>query len=234
MEPDVALKLVELNHSFYSRFASDFADSRRQPAEGFHDLLPLVTNSPGCRVLDVGCGDGRFGRFLRVNGVAASYAGVDYSSELLALAEAGLGEFHARDISRADCLDGLGRFDVIVCLATLQHIPSHHARVRLLGEMRAHLRDGGRIALSAWQFLNNERQRRKLRSWQELGLEDNQVEEGDFLLSWQRGGYGLRYVAYLDEQAIWQLAAEAGLAVCETFLRDGREGDLNLYAILAG
>ena len=41
-------------------------------------------------------------------------------------------------------------------------------------------------------------------------------------------------LAYLDEAATGELAAAAGLTILDHFLSDGREGDLNLYTIMAG
>ena len=60
------------------------------------------------------------------------------------------------------------------------------------------------------------------------------MEPGDFLLSWQRGGSGLRYVALIDEEATRRLATAAGLRIVDQYRRDGHEGDLNLYTVLAG
>ena len=54
-----------------------------------------------------------------------------------------------------------------------------------------------------------------------------------YLLSWHRGGYGLRYVALLDEAETQRLADAAGLRVVAQFYSDGREGNLNLYTLLA-
>ena len=90
------------------------------------------------------------------------------------------------------------------------------------------------VALANWQFAASERQRRKIRPWAEAQIDAADLEAGDYLLSWQRGGSGLRYVALLDEGETQRLAGAAGLRVVEQFHSDGREGDLNLYTILAG
>ncbi len=235
MDEAVARRLVALNEAFYERFAEPFAASRATPPPGFARLLAHLPAAPSC-VLDVGCGDGRFGRFLRARDPAidptTGYTGVDFSAPLLAAGEAP-GHLLRRDLSRPGALDGLGSFDWVVCLSTLQHIPGRDHRARLLREMRDCLRPGGRLALANWQFLDSPRQRRKLRPWAEVGLAAADVEPGDYLLAWQRGGYGLRYVALLDAAATAALAEAAGLAVLAQFRSDGREGDLNLYTILA-
>lgn len=265
MTPKIVAYLVALNQAFYEQFGSSFSDSRSRPQPGFAQLLqhlpPNTTN-----VLDVGCGDGRFGRFLqreirewrlenetrRVGDweikptqspslivshspIGLRYTGVDFSERLLAIArEAGPGEFFQRDLVQPSCLTGLGEFDVVACLAALHHIPGYANRLRLLREMAEHLRPGGRLFLATWQFLTNERQRRKLRDWSLVGLDAADVEPGDYLLSWEREGQGLRYVAMIDEAAVAQMATEAGLTMERQFYSDGREGNLSLYTILRG
>lgn len=232
MRNEVVERLLALNQAFYDEFAAEFTESRRRPPPGFARLLPELPR-PCRRLLDVGCGDGRLGRFLQAEGAIESYVGVDFSAELLAEAQLSTaGAFRRRDLSRPGCLDRLGRFEAIACLAALQHIPGRANRLRLLAEMCDHLAPDGRLLLSTWQFLDSPRQRRKLLSWAELGLTPSDVEENDYLLSWRRGGYGRRYVCLIDAAETAALAAETGLTIVGQFRSDGKEGDLSLYSIL--
>jgi len=238
MEDEVRQTLIKLNREFYDQFARPFAESRAQPQPGFFRLLEHIRPEYE-RLLDVGCGEGRFGRFLLTNVPAMKYTGVDFTEKLLQYARAGhavssglQGTFLARDLSEPECLEGLGKFEVIACLATLQHIPGKRLRSQLLAEMGAHLAENGRILLSNWQFLSSDRQKRKIMDWSEAGLSREDVEADDYLLSWQRDGLGFRYVAQLDEVTIEDLASAAGLRIIDQFRSDGREGDLNLYTIL--
>ncbi len=231
MRDEIVNRLLAVNQAFYSRFAAPFAHSRCSPQPGFGNLLdhpPLNYE----RVLDVGCGNGRFGQFLRMRLPAFDYIGIDFTADLLALAAEHVeGTFYERDISRADFLDNLGDFDLIVCLATMQHVPGRSNRLRLLREFRRHLTLDGRVFLANWQFMSSARQRRKIRKWGEIGLSEADVEKGDFLLSWQREGSGLRYVCSIDVDETAVLVEQAGLAIESQFLSDGREGNLNLYTI---
>lgn len=233
MEEAVARKLVALNSDFYKTLAEPFSESRSSIPPGYHKVLDFLPRRP-LTVLDIGCGNGRFGRFLVEEGLLAAYIGVDSSMALLKLTQEPWSRLIERDLSRANCLDGLGEFELIVCLATLQHIPGRLNRERLLGEMAGHLAIGGRIVMSNWQFLDNARQRRKIRPWTDVGLELTEVEHNDYLLSWDRGGTGLRYVAFLDEEMTTIMASQAKLRVVESFRSDGKESNLNLYTIMAG
>jgi tRNA (uracil-5-)-methyltransferase TRM9 len=234
MDDRVARILVELNHAFYDRFAFEFSETRTNPQPGFQRLITLISEYQSPQVLDVGCGNGRFGLFLAASGIQAHYVGVDFSEGLAATTHPFPGILTARDLSVAGCLEGLALFDIIVCLSTLQHIPSHENRLRLMVEMREQLKEDGRLVIANWQFMSSERQKQKIVPWEVIGLSADQVEPNDYLLTWQRGGTGLRYVANLNLEYIQEIASKAGFSVVETYYSDGREGNLNLYTIMAG
>lgn len=234
MDEETVRKIVELNRQFYEEFASSFAESRLSPQPGYERLLDLFSRTARSKVLDVGCGHGRIGRFLSARNIEIDYCGVDFSENLLSLGTDFPGTFVIRDLSRPGSLDGLGNFDIIFCLSTLQHIPGHQNRIRLVTNMKDHLQDGGKIVIGNWQFLDSPRQKKKIRPWESIGVRSEEVEMTDYLLSWDRDGHGLRYVAYLNDHTIAELAAQSGLFVVDQYRSDGREGNLNLYSILAG
>jgi SAM-dependent methyltransferase len=232
MDERTAQQLIELNRAFYAAFAEPFAETRTEPQPGFVRLATTLSSGV-IDLLDVGCGDGRFGRFLREAGHPIRYTGVDLTPGLLDRARSADDDvLLMRDLSRPGSLDGLGQFGCIACLSTLQHIPGHQRRLQLLRDMAAHLAPDGVLFLGNWQFLDSPRQRRKLRDWSLAGIDPRDVGREDHLLSWQRGGEGLRYVAHLDAQLTQRLISEAGLRLLDSFRSDGREGDLNLYSIV--
>lgn len=232
MDAEIAARLRALNRAFYEKLAAPFAQTRSRPQPGFSILLDHLPQ-PCPRLLDVGCGEGRFGRFLQGEAAVEQYVGVDFSPRLLAWAQREVqGKFLARDLTAPGCLKGVGEYPAMACLAVLQHIPGRENRVRLLREMADHLLPEGRLFLSTWQFLDSDRQRRKIAPWGAADLSPDEVEVNDYLLTWQRDGFGLRYVCYIDSVETEALAGAAGLVVAEQFRSDGREGDLNLYTIL--
>ena len=238
MDASTSETLLRLNRTFYDRFARQFAQSRAPDQPGWQRLLPFLPHSG--RLLDVGCGHGRLARLLDQQGRRVDYIGVDNSPQLLAIARADAAvlaiptTFVEADVTADGWLGRLpaGSFGAVVSLAVLHHIPGWQRRRDLLAQLAGLLTDEGTLMLSTWQFLNEARLRRKIVPWNAAGLTLDQVEAGDTLLDWQRGGAGLRYCHLVDEAELTALAGQAGLAVQTLFYDDGRSKNLNLFAVL--
>jgi SAM-dependent methyltransferase len=116
-------------------------------------LAPWLRVSPGCRVLDVGCGVGRWSRRLAAAGARVS--GIDLSPTMIAQAERRAAEegLAARCRFRVQDLTGLDageRFDLILSVTVLQHILDPRALRAAVQRMTAHLAPGGwLVALEA-------------------------------------------------------------------------------------
>lgn len=232
MNADTQKKLIALNQQFYEQFASEFSQTRQNNNDGFAAILEMLPTPPS-HLLDVGCGNGRFGQFVQQHQAVESYTGVDFSQGLLDIAATAVpGTYYSRNLLEPNCLDAIGEFDTAVCLAVLHHIPGRLNRIRLLREIGQHLRPGGLLFVSTWQFATNVRQQRKICDWSQIGLTVDDVEPGDYLLSWQRGGSAYRYACQINEIQMMALAVAADLTPLRQFRSDGREGDLSLYAVL--
>lgn len=232
MQPEVVQKLLDLNQTFYDSFASTFSRTRKPINPGFDELMTAVP-AGATSMLDVACGNGRFGEYYLQKGLIQTYTGVDFSVELLKIAqELTGGTVQQRDLTQPDALADLGQYDLVVCLAALHHIPGQETRRQLLCNMRDCLAENGRIFLSTWQFMDSERQQRKVRDWAEMGLSDADVDANDYLLTWQSGGFSYRYACMVDEAETAVLAEETGLNIIKQFREDGRERRLSLYTVL--
>lgn len=252
MREPVRQRLLELNRDFYAQVAEPFDATRQQATPGLAAILPYFEEKPKdlpgfgkagrsarLTVLDVGCGNGRFARLLDAQGIVCDYTGVDGSADLLQLAEASTGDlanvscnFVRGDLSNPAWAANLGdnRWNRLLCAATIQHLPGYDLRLRVTRDF-AQLCNGT-IVLSFWQFLSSERFRNRLIDWSSIGLATADVDGGDALLPWKQGVEAIRYVHQVDEDELQRLAGDAGLAIRHTFRADGKEGNLNLYAIL--
>jgi ubiquinone/menaquinone biosynthesis C-methylase UbiE len=106
--------------------------------------LAIATISPGARLLDVGCGTGRWIRRYRELGF--SPVGVDATFEMLRIARVR----DTRDpliLGLADCLPFAdSQFDGVSDITVVQHIP-YELQTKALREMVRVLRPGGRLIL---------------------------------------------------------------------------------------
>ena len=244
MDEPIRQRLLQLNRDFYLTVAAPFDETRQGWTLGKTRLLDILSGAESgspLRVADIGCGNGRFALMLESLGLPVGYIGVDGNEQLLersAEQTASLTNvactFVQADLARADWTASLpgASFDGVVCLATLQHMPGYELRARLVRDLAALLAPDGLLAISAWQFLESERFRRRLIDWSEVGLTAADVDPGDALLPWKQGAYAVRYVHQTDEIEMNRLVADAGLTVVDTFRADGKEGNLNLYSIL--
>ncbi|MGB1250580.1 MAG: class I SAM-dependent methyltransferase [Candidatus Promineifilaceae bacterium] len=234
MRAEIVQRLIEINHIFYRDFATEFSGSRYAAWDGFAPLAAHLPD-PCSRFLDVGCGEGRLGRYLLEADRVQEYIGVDFSEGLIAEARARAAKdtFFVRNLVAPDALAGFGRFQGIASIAVLHHIPGYENRLRLVREMAAHLEPDGRLIVSGFQFLNSERLRRKLLDWSVEGVDSAELEPKDYLMDWKRGGNGTRYLALIDHAEKEKLAHDAGLTIVDQYSMDGKEGNLNLYTVLA-
>lgn len=240
-------RLLALNREFYAAFAEHFAASRSVSDPALTSILPYLPSQ--ARILDVGCGNGRLALLLDEERPGSSYVGVDAIPELIEEARARARRlshtkavFRVVDITEKGWTEGVPQassstslntgFDCVVALAVLHHIPDFDLRAQVLRDVAGILMPEGYVVLSTWRFLAHERTRRKIVDWGTVGIEESELEPGDHLLDWRRGGWGLRYCHMIDEEEMEELATASGLVVREVFRGGGREGDLSLFAVL--
>ena len=236
MKSETAQKILTLNHQFYQSFAGEFSETRERLQPGVQKLLQ--TFPPGAKILDLGCGNGELARELTRSGFSGTYLGTDFSANLLEEAVRKLSDqeqvnFLELDLTEPEwnkILMGEG-FDLVLCFAALHHIPSHPIRLSVCHNIRRLIRTTGQLLISNWQFLKSERLRKRIIPWKEADLLPDDVDEGDFLLDWRRGGTGIRYVHHFSLEELTQLAAESGFNIIKSMDSDGKEGNLSVYQV---
>ncbi len=236
MDQKTVESLSAINRSFYERLAGPFSDSRAGPWQGWTRLLSHLGDSDPLSVLDLGCGNGRFARFLDEHlERPLSYLGIDQSAALIRCARDDLAGIAGVTVRQADLLDpeDLGCHDLIVAFGLMHHLPGFHSRRALMQRAAASLRPGGLLAVTFWQLAGKERFRRRIIPWREqAAIDESQLEEGDMLLRWTQGGEGVRYCHHTSPEEADGLAASTDLTIVDRYLADGKTRDLNLYLIL--
>jgi len=131
-------------HAFYEAFWADLPQDPEPWAWERRRALLLAEVRPGQRVLDLGCGAGRFLRALRDAG--ADPVGVELAQAALDRARANVPGADVRLLEPDGSLPlGHGEVDVVWCSEVLEHVAdTAHA----LLEARRVLRPGGRLLVT--------------------------------------------------------------------------------------
>jgi 2-polyprenyl-3-methyl-5-hydroxy-6-metoxy-1,4-benzoquinol methylase len=235
MNSVTAERLLNINREFYDRFGDSFSATRQRLQPGVKQILESIQKDDS--VLDLGCGNGHFLRELHDRGHAAPLLGVDFSLPLLRQADATPGvEWREADLTKLSVISeqlsvNSERWAVVTCFATLHHIPSEELRIDILRTVKTLLKPDGKFYLSNWQFLNSEKLKARIQPWSRVGLSDDDVDEGDYLLDWRSGGEGLRYAHQFSAEELLGLAEQVQMKVEAGFLSDGENGRLGLYQL---
>lgn len=240
MRDEISARLLRLNHQFYQNFAEHFAETRRRLQPGVIRILDNLP--PHVSVLDLGCGNGELARGLARRGHNGIYLGLDASGVLLSIAcqkcEHPRARFQQVNLADPAWIESLPApsqgeikrsYDRILSFAVLHHLPGRSLRLDLVGQVHDLMADDGQFILSNWNFMASPRLRGRIVPWEAIGLSQEEVEPGDYLLDWRRGGIGLRYVHHFNEEELLGLATEASFQVIETFYSDGEGRRLGLY-----
>ncbi len=229
-----AQRLLAINHEFYNRFGDQFSATRQRLQPGVKKILDSIQEDVS--VLDLGCGNGHFLREISKRGHKQPLLGVDFSLPLLRDAESAPGViFREVDLSQlsavSDQLSAPGSWDVITMFATLHHIPSTEMRLDILRTVKKLLKPAGKFILSNWQFLNSAKLKSRIQPWDRVGINENDLDQDDYLLDWRSGGEGLRYAHHFSAQELRGLAGQVEMRVTASFPSDGDGGNLGLYQV---
>lgn len=265
MDIETAQRLNEATSDFYAANARSFSSTRERPWEGWRRLLPHIENAVDAgfpprtaaseepfRVLDVGCGNMRFERFLAeaFPDRSFSFACIDNCPSL---AEEGF----RRDavFQEADVVELIGKgavgdtfaslpvpppFQLSVAFGLMHHVPLAEWRRQLLATLVEHAAPEGLVAVAFWQFAKNPKlsekaERTTAQGCAKLGVELD-VDAGDYLLGWQGSTDHFRFCHSFSDEEVDSLVDEAqrhGARVIDSYNADGPDGMSNRYVVLS-
>lgn len=252
MRKEYANEILVMSKAGYETIAKDFSRTRGKFWKELlfvRDLIPKVA-----RLLDIGCGNGRFLGALdeprrtalesadsslghkKISGrsfVDIDYTGIDFSEGLIGVARERYGARAKTSFIVGDALTlpfHDHSFDIVVSFAVLHHIPSRAYRVQFLREAKRTVNPGGLIIITAWNVWRAKPRIILKYAFKKIcGL--SRLDFGDAFL-----GFGkeknARFVHALTRHEIRSLAREAGLVV-EKFDTIRRPfGEENFFVIL--
>ncbi|MDH3324738.1 MAG: class I SAM-dependent methyltransferase [Candidatus Peregrinibacteria bacterium] len=136
--------------SEYDEFAKDFSQTRKNPWPEFETFLPFINRDD--RILDLGCGNGRFRQVLEKGLIPeGNYFGMDISGGLLEIARKNYPKDHFfRGAFEQRFPFGNNNFEVVSGIASFHHCLSVQEQMNFLNESWRVLKPGGKLCLTTW------------------------------------------------------------------------------------
>lgn len=234
-------QLNALTSAFYAEEAASFSATRQAPWHGWERAWEVVASAAPetpfhpLTLLDLGCGNLRFERFLseRAGGPLFVHA-IDNCATLVEDATSDAAEdssickialtFHELDIVDHLLAGDLasvipaGTCDLAVAFGLMHHLPRFDLRAQALVALGRSLKPEGVAIVSFWQFLDDPRLAVKARTATERGRSLHGLpafDPHDALLSWQANDRVFRFCHQCDDKEIDALIEEANAALSQ-------------------
>lgn len=250
----IAEQLSRITSEFYAQQAQSFSATRQTPWQGWQkclEAMPQLLAGEKPSVLDIGCGNLRFARFLcnEAGIVPEKYFAVDNCKPLV---ESGDVDEQVSELAfiELDVIKSLldntlsseltvPACDLVVAFGFLHHVPGAEKRLQLLRTLLEKTKPGGFVCVSFWQFMNSQKlaakaQETTAQGLRALGIDASELEEHDYLIGWQDKADTCRYCHHFSQEELDKLLVSLGsnVQVCAQFSADGKENNLNRYVIL--
>ncbi|MFZ3057617.1 MAG: methyltransferase domain-containing protein [Minisyncoccales bacterium] len=200
MDGKYAKKILDKTVLDYNSIADKYSRVREKDWPEFNFLFDKYL-LPNDKVLDLGCGNGRFYQSFKNKEV--DYLGIDVSSKLIEITK----NNHPEGKFEVSSVDSIlsDSFDKVYSIAVLHHIPSHEFRLNFLKEIKRVLKDNGSLILTVWN-LKDKIKKRSFLDWFRL-------DKGDVFLPW----YGSRdtYFHCFNLEELIQLLKEVGFEIID-------------------
>ena len=224
--------------NLYSQHAKEFSDTRQFPWAGWKKLLPYIESLEKVSVLDLGCGNGRFYKFLKEKlNRDFKYTGIDNEQAILDIAASELSEdieLINVDLQSSDWLKKLSKgseYTLIVAFGLFHHIKSYSRREGLLSEINNLLASKGILVITYWQFEQNlEFLSKHKTSPSDAILEHYNFEPGDYTLTFGEKNIK-RFCHSFSNEEIAKMYEELKLEILEEYKSDGFENKMNYYVL---
>lgn len=224
MKKETAKKLLKLNYDLYEQEAGDFSDTRQEIWE--KPILDLVkTIKPKSQVLDLGCGNARLYQTLR--DMKIDYLGIDTSKTLIKINQKKYPEARF-EVGDSLSMKYKNRFNYIISLAVLHHIPSERLQLKFLKNIYQSLKTNGQILISVWN-----RHQNKYQKYINSPKPFKDMAKNDTIVPWRKSGY-FRYIYAFTAIELKKLAQEAGFKKIKCYYADkygktDKNKGLNIY-----
>ncbi len=226
MDLEYAKFILEKTKENYNLIAEEFSATRKEIWEELEFLFKDLKE--GEKVLDLGCGNGRWYKVFKEKGV--DYFGVDNSEKLIQIAKENFPEakFFVGDALNLPFPENF--FDKIYSIALLHHIPSEEFRIKVLNEAKRVLKKRGILVLTCWK-IHRLREIFALLKYTLLKLiGKSKLDFKDVFLLW--GKKTLRYYHCFSKRELEKLIKKAGFEILESGVVKNKRGNRKNYYLI--
>lgn len=237
MHKETAEQLIKLTQDGYEKIARPFSATRHSLWKDFTLFDQYVKD--GMRVLDIGCGNGRLYEYLKNKNIA--YIGIDSNAQFITSAAERFkndprAQFIHLDMESLTQALFAQPFDLIFCIASVQHLPTNTLRRRALVRMRSIVRPEGMVIMLNWNLWRPTRKKKSVwrygldrlamssaKWYDRYGFFKKDIGWRDIITGWRSGDTTapLYYHVFTIRELKW-LCRQAGFTVRKAYyIRQG-------------
>jgi len=235
MDSEYAKKLLRQTAGTYDDIARIFSQTRQWRQKEIEDLIVSRVGAKD-RVLDIGCGNGRF--CDPVQKIGAKYTGLDSSKELVKIARGRCPGANFEIGEATDLPFPAETFGAAIAIAVMHHIPSKDLQIKFFYEAHRVMKAGGIFIITAWDLRPDhmiaagewKRFRSYLKEQAAIAFRLSKLDFGDFFIPWQNKQRRYVHAFTLDEMR--ELAVSVGFEIIDSgILKCENSKEQNLYIV---
>ncbi len=253
--------LIELTSQFYSTQAQSFSATRHNGWEGWERVMQAVetqladdtsSSKETYSILDLAAGNLRFEHVIagKFPNLLIDVDAIDGCDNLLDNSPFEFGENITIHPEKVDIINALmndksiasGSHNLSCSYGFMHHIPTYELHLAALNQLIDSTKEDGLIAVSFWQFMDDEKFASKAQSAHDKALEDltnqgidlkTELDENDYLLGWKEESHTYRYCHHFTDDEVAKLVEDVSdrAELIETYQADGKTHQMNRYII---
>jgi len=225
-------KLLNIVKQNYEEIADNFSNTRNYVWPELKNIIARRFPKPPCgkvsktyRILDLGCGNGRLFELFK-NNKKISYIGIDQSDNLINIARIKYPRANFLQQNILEYENSNEKFNLILLIAVLQHIPSYSLRLNFLKKIKKNLQPKGEIIISNWDLHKNKKYKKLIYKYAILKLLGiNKMDFNDILFTGFNSS-SQRYYHAFTKKELYKLLNQVGFKIKKLY-----SDNHNIYAI---
>lgn len=210
MRKNTAEELLQKVKKDYNSISKSFHQTRKHSWREFEEYLQYIKNAQN--ILDLGCGNGRFYKFLEEKGIEASYTGIDNSEGLIKHARESNPEANFKMGDMLQIPSENSKYDSLVCIAAFHHLPNKELREKALQEIKRVTKQNGTIIISVWNLFQKRYKKFIWKARIKKLLSFGKYHSRDTFIPWGKTGIERYYYAFTQAE-MRQLLEDQNLKV---------------------